>query len=234
MAQGIPYEGYETWKGWAASAFGTFSGEDEAYFEAEIFGRLGRSGGARIVEIGFGNGHLLACAARRGHQVTGVEANGVLGKRATDAGYEVRHSVADLPSDTFDAAVALDVIEHIPNHEMAGFLGEIRRSLKPGGLVILRFPNGDSPFGRAYQHGDVTHVNVVGTIKIRYFANAAGLEVVDVANPSTPRGRLAWRRKLAYRLRDALRDAVEFVIGWIFFGGKRPLAQNLVAVLKRP
>jgi SAM-dependent methyltransferase len=41
-------------------------------------------------------------------------------------------------SGTFDAVISLDVLEHIPDH-CAG-LREIRRVLKPGGLLILTCP----------------------------------------------------------------------------------------------
>ena len=46
-----------------------------------------------------------------------------------------------LPSDCFDAAVCVEVIEHVREDE--AFLRQITRVLKPGGLLYLTTPNGD-------------------------------------------------------------------------------------------
>jgi hypothetical protein len=34
----------------------------------------------------------------------------------------------------------------------------MRKLMRDDGVLVLRFPNGDSPFGRRTQHGDPTHV----------------------------------------------------------------------------
>lgn len=40
--------------------------------------------------------------------------------------------------ESFDAVVALDALEHVPDHESA--LAEVRRVLRPGGLFVLNVP----------------------------------------------------------------------------------------------
>lgn len=48
---------------------------------------------------------------------------------------------SQLPSESFDIIVAVEVIEHVPQDE--AFVREICRILKPGGYAYLTTPNGD-------------------------------------------------------------------------------------------
>ena len=227
-------ERYEDWKGWAESDFGRCSGYDAAYFRVEVLDRLAPSSGQQLLEVGFGNGGFMGCAKRWGHSVTGLELNPVLRRRAAASGFEVRDSSFALATDAFDAAVAFDVLEHVPHEEIVGFLRELRRCVKPGGLIILRFPNGDSPFGRAHQYGDVTHVSVIGSAKLGYFAKAAQLRLVALHNQAVPMRDVRLRKKLSGAVRHVVQGSLERLIGWTFYGARRPLAQNVVAVLRKP
>jgi SAM-dependent methyltransferase len=46
-----------------------------------------------------------------------------------------------LPSASFDGAVSVEVIEHVPDD--AAFVAQIARVLKPGGWLVMTTPNGD-------------------------------------------------------------------------------------------
>jgi SAM-dependent methyltransferase len=82
--------------------------------------------------------------------------------------------VGPLP-EQFDAAYALDVIEHIaPEHEGA-FIGNIVRSLKPEGVLILGSPSLESQV-YASSPSKVGHVNcktgkTLGTLLESFFHN---------------------------------------------------------------
>jgi ubiquinone/menaquinone biosynthesis C-methylase UbiE len=45
----------------------------------------------------------------------------------------------EFPPDSFDAIICWDVLEHLPQPELA--LRQFARAIKPGGLVILKMPN---------------------------------------------------------------------------------------------
>jgi ubiquinone/menaquinone biosynthesis C-methylase UbiE len=45
----------------------------------------------------------------------------------------------EFPSDSFDAIVCWDVLEHLPQPQLA--LRQFARAVKPGGIVILKLPN---------------------------------------------------------------------------------------------
>ncbi len=52
---------------------------------------------------------------------------------------------ADLPADTYDVIYNSFVLEHIPGAE--GVLDNFVRWAKPGGVILIRFPDRDSVFG---------------------------------------------------------------------------------------
>lgn len=133
-----------------------------------------------VLEVGYGNGAFLAYCRDREWNVTGAELLPELRAAAADLGFSV---VADteidtLPEDAFDLVAAFDVFEHISPHNSVEFLRSLGRRLRPGGRILLRYPNADSWLGNAFQHGDPTHVNAIGTLKLDFYAAQAGLEVV--------------------------------------------------------
>ena len=51
---------------------------------------------------------------------------------------------------------------------------------------MARFPNGDSPFGLAYQNGDLTHLSAIGSEKMRYLAGRVGMELFRIGGEAQP------------------------------------------------
>lgn len=60
-------------------------------------------------------------------------------------------------SRRWHAISALDFIEHLPRDDALRFLDLCRARLVPGGLLILRTPCADGPFGAHDRHNDLTH-----------------------------------------------------------------------------
>lgn len=56
------------------------------------------------------------------------------------------------------ALVAIDFLEHISKDDVMELLAQSSRALLPGGRLILRFPNGDSPLVGMNLFNDITHV----------------------------------------------------------------------------
>jgi SAM-dependent methyltransferase len=101
--------------------------------------------GRSVLEIGPGTGHLLAAAVRAGRSVTAVESSEVHRAFIRDTwGIEsVYEDIADLPQGlTFDAVVAINVIEHI--YDVAGFLRSITKVLAPNGVIFISTANAAS------------------------------------------------------------------------------------------
>lgn len=216
----VAEEQYLNWKGWAAEKFGApLRPRDRRYYDVE----LKRTGlpmekPLDVLEIGFGNGGFLYYAQNRGWHVVGTETNRYLVDVATQNRFEAvcTENLSTFADGSFDLIVAFDVIEHIPSTSIVGFLQEARRVLRKGGVLLARFPNGDSPFGLVSQHGDITHVSVIGHGKAAYFAKAMGASVVFVGGLAQPipAGEVLWT---VYRLIAVpLRKLINFLIRLIF------------------
>jgi 2-polyprenyl-3-methyl-5-hydroxy-6-metoxy-1,4-benzoquinol methylase len=103
--------------------------------------------GGRLLEVGCGDGYLLAAAERRGYEVIGVEysEHAVQRARAGLARGQVlvgELSQVDLPSEAFDVCILADVIEHV--RDPRSFLATVRERLKPGGCLLIATPTTDS------------------------------------------------------------------------------------------
>lgn len=228
-----PYANYAEWKHWDG-AF-TTSEKDARYFAAEFDGVPLR--GMRVLEIGFGNGGFIAWAKSQGADVAGIELNAEMREAARRAGFTAFDAtLAELAAQAarYDIVVAFDVIEHWDAAELVENFRDIRNLLVNGGLFVSRFPNGQSPFGRVFQHGDFSHKSTLSTYKIEYLASVTGFDIGRIANPCrvpTKAGALGTLRQwwLARR-----RRRIERTIARLYGVRKLPLDPNLVAVLKKP
>lgn len=100
------------------------------------------------LDVGCGYGYLLREARQAGFQVAGwepdpraaAEARKILGDGVVREGVMDRNSA---PDSAAAAISTLDVLEHVPVSEMAGFAGLIRSKLMPGGLWVIKVPSTD-------------------------------------------------------------------------------------------
>jgi len=111
-------------------------------------------------------------------------------------------SVADLANRfsecTFDAIIALDFYEHIPRERFRDFLQIASSRLKPGGVLILRGPNADSPLVGLNLYNDITHIWAYTTTCLRVLCRLEGFQDVrfcDDAIPGLHHG-AAWKTPL--------------------------------------
>jgi SAM-dependent methyltransferase len=104
-------------------------------------GRLGLPARARLLDAGCGSGRTLDDLARFG-AAYGVDSSA--GAVAATRGRGHRRvrlgslEALPYPDATFDVVTCLDVLEHLPNDELA--LAELRRVTTPGGHLILTVP----------------------------------------------------------------------------------------------
>ncbi len=96
----------------------------------------------RLLEVGAGSGGFVRAARERGWDAdaTEVSASGL----AALAGCGARVFAGDLedaryPDGAFDLCVSLEVLEHVP--APARHLSELRRVLRPDGLLLLTTPS---------------------------------------------------------------------------------------------
>jgi len=102
--------------------------------------------GQKVLDVGSGEGYGSYLLSEVAAEVTGVEFNKALVRYAqTRYGHPRLHfqqgdaGALRFAVHTFDVAVSLQVMEHIPDY--LRYLYEIHRVLKPGGLAIIITPN---------------------------------------------------------------------------------------------
>lgn len=209
------YRGYETWKGWDKPF--TVTAEEATYFAGETRGT--RIEGGDVLEIGFGSGSFLAWARAKGARIAGTEINPVLLESARRFGVELlpaalESSVAE-HAGRFDAIVAFDVFEHLTLDTIVTWLGAVETMLKPGGHLILRFPNAQSPFGLAPQNADPTHVTALSRSVFEQLIQGSSFEVVRYA-PSYRVGGGGLAKWLVRGLRYMARDLIAALLNAIY------------------
>jgi 2-polyprenyl-3-methyl-5-hydroxy-6-metoxy-1,4-benzoquinol methylase len=89
--------------------------------------------------------------------------------------------------NTFGVIIALDFLEHLTRPDFRSFLELAFAKLSPGGTLILRGPNGDSPFGGLNYHNDPTHEWCYTSTSLRVLHELAGFESIQFADDSFSR-----------------------------------------------
>jgi 2-polyprenyl-3-methyl-5-hydroxy-6-metoxy-1,4-benzoquinol methylase len=226
------YAGYEEWKGWNRPF--TFTDDDGRYFAGEMRGI--DVAGKRVLEIGFGSGSFLAWARTKGAEVAGIEIIETLLEAARREDVELIdpaiEDAAGNHSERFDLIVAFDVFEHFPLDVVAARLSAARTMLKPGGHLVLRFPNAQSPFGLPPQNGDPTHRSALSRSVFEQLCQTIPFEFVRYA-PSyrTPGKGIA--KRLVRGLRGAMRDGISRLLNFVY-ASNIPWDSVVVLVLRKP
>ena len=101
-----------------------------------------------VLDVGCFNGYISYLFRRLGYRVTGADMMDYSERReifdANDIGFVLANfnslePMPDVADDTFDAVILAQVIEHILNHPL-GFVAELARVTRPGGLLIVTTP----------------------------------------------------------------------------------------------
>ena len=138
--------------------------------------------GMSVLEIGCGTGLFLAYLRAKGiDDFLGIDldprlADVVPGNvRERFRAVDVWEFLDEAPNAAaFDRIALFDVIEHFTVADATRLLERLRPLMRPGGRLVLKTPNGGSPWGLQYRYGDLTHKAAYTPGSMRQLAIAAG------------------------------------------------------------
>jgi SAM-dependent methyltransferase len=136
--------------------------------------------GARVLDVGCGQGVALRHFTEMGVEATGITLNAVDVAECRRLGYnvlEMDQSFLDFPDGEFDLVWCRHCLEHSIFPYLT--LSEFNRVLKPGGWLYVEVPAPDT----SCQHQtNQNHYSVLGKSMLASLIVRSGFRVVDVAD----------------------------------------------------
>lgn len=176
-----------------------------------------------VFDAGCGRGEFLRLLKDEGIAARGVEASSLAAEACRAAGLDVREgdaidALAAAPPASLGAVVAFQVVEHWPAAATFRFLAEARRTIAPGGVLVVETVNTDSLAAMNAFYLDPTHVRPVPPEALRFLCDAAGFRDlrVEYRSPLPVSERLEERSENDARLNAILFGPQDYaVIGWV-------------------
>jgi 2-polyprenyl-3-methyl-5-hydroxy-6-metoxy-1,4-benzoquinol methylase len=210
----------------------------QAALQRDIVSRIPHDA-APILDVGCGQGQLLRLLLAEGHSdVMGIDTSAEQVELASRLGTPYVHEANVLEfarenEGRFGCVVAVDLIEHFDRDNVLPLFNALRAMLRPGGRLIVRTPNGVSPFHGRILFGDLTHGVAYTHRMLEQIAARTGFASVTSypCRPAGTRVKTLARRAL-WRLIEMLVTVALIAETGVVRG--HIVTQNLVAVLTAP
>ncbi len=205
--------------------------------------------GQRVLDLGCGTGYTLTRLAELGFDVVGADASADALTHARSRGIgevdEVDARSLPYANASFDAAVCLDVLEHIVEHEQVA--RELWRLLKPGAPAVITVPAWRFLFGP--HDKALGHVRRYHKAELRALLLKAGFQIEKLSFYNAYLALPIVLVRLLARLRSTSPAtdvklppfAINFVLRQLLRGeqlvlqrGSFPFGISLVAIVRRP
>ena len=191
---------------------------------------------APILEIGCGDGGLLAYLERRGFShAAGIDIS------AEQVELARRRGVRAERGDVFErlagqhepvaAIIAVDVFEHFSRDELVRLAPLLHAALRPGGRLLVQTANGAGLFPAQVIYGDLTHLTIFTPQSLEQLLRASGF--VDLAFHETGPIPIRLRGKLDVALWRAIK-ALANTVRHIETGKRQSIwTENFICVARK-
>lgn len=143
--------------------------------------------GDRVLDLGCAAGAITHFLSEQGCETVGVDAEPLAIETARRLFPGLTFEVADVaslpfPAESFDKAVAADLVEHLDDATFGRMLAEAMRVLRPGGTLSIYTPNPKHLIERLKAHNlllaqNPTHIGLRTAPELREAFEAAGFTV---------------------------------------------------------
>jgi len=213
-----------------------------------------RKAPGRILDVGCGTGEFLAEMSRHGWEAVGLDQDGEAVEYARRA-YGLDAQTVDIEDfsavdESFDVVTFWHVLEHLPNPK--GALRQVRRILKPDGLLLLAVPNIDSldfqvyredwvalDFPRHFRHFDGGSLERLARQVNLYVVDAHSLPLDALYNCLMSEALASWRmrrdflKQVAGMIRALVVSTASLMAGARWRRARRVRGSSLVYYLRK-
>ncbi len=191
--------------------------------------------GARVLDVGCGNGLHLEMLREWGWVVEGVEPDAQAGEVERSRGitvHKVNLASQCFADGIFDAVTVSHVIEHV--YDPVALIRECRRILKPGGILVIITPNISSITYRLFRSSSAhleppRHLVLFQPRNLAYLADLAGVQMVRCTTLARGAKQLFLRtldiRRRGFTDHERQVGLLESLIGWAYHLMERVLVK---------
>jgi SAM-dependent methyltransferase len=149
--------------------------------------------GSRVLDVGCGNGVPATREIAQRHEVTGVDISPEQIARAKSNVPAATFHCADVrdiefPQGSFDAIVALYLIDNVPAQDYPTLFQKLAGWLKPGARILLSVEPGDDPGGTYEWLGVPMFINTLPASELAAILENASLRVLEMPSETQLEG----------------------------------------------
>ena len=136
-----------------------------------------------VLDVGCGDGAIIASLSTNIKKRVGVDLCKEAIQFARGFSPDIEFHVIDAADlkETFDVVMAVEVLEHIPDHEVTSFLDILSRRTKPGGHIYISVPSNNVPVNKKhFRHYDP------GLLKNELQAAAIPFDILELRHFGSP------------------------------------------------
>lgn len=175
-----------------------------------------------VVDLGCGRGEWLELMRDSGIAAIGIDHNAVFLQRCRELGLNAIEGDAllylrGLPAGSLSLVTGFHIVEHVPFKELVLMVDEIRRVLRPGGIVILETPNPENFIvGSCAFYTDPTHRNPIPSSTLQFLLQMRGFTRTEVLKMRECRDAfIPGDSELVKRFNEYFYGAPDYaVVGW--------------------